>query len=496
MNELLIQAYARATSTNYLYTRHRDRWEFLLNSYVGGDEYRKGEYLHKYQLETESEYNRRLVSTPLDNQVKSIVSLYISFLFRQSPDRDLGLMENNPMVVDILEDADLEGRNFDAFMRELAVWSEVFGHCWAVVSKPNVGATNLGEELAQGVRPYLSVLTPLSVTDWEWERQVNGSYQLCMIRYIEEINDTITTIKEWNREEIITTVVDNNQKRATTVSTEPNGLGMLPFVQVYAERSPVRGIGLSIVDDIADQQRQIYNEMSEIYDSIRLDTHPSLAATQETDVGTGAGALIRLPDNLDPALKPYILEFSGAPIDKIYSSINERKKMIDGMANVGSVRATEIREQSGIAIQTEFTLLNARLCLLADNLELAEEQLFEIIGKYLGIAWDGEIEYPGSFEMRDTERELQQLLSVYAAVQDPAMRRAIEHELAEVLDLDLKEVGEVSEVEEHPTTTPADRAEHIQSMIMEGYEDSEILSIHPEITQADITAAKQALLDL
>ena len=293
MNELLIEAYARATSNNYLYNRHRDRWEFLLNSYVGGDEYRKGEYLHRYQLETSSEYNRRLISTPLDNQVKSIVSLYISFLFRTSPDRDLGLMENNPMVVDLLEDADLEGRNFDAFMRELAVWSQVFGHCWAVVSKPDIGATNLGEELAQGVRPYLSVLTPLSVTDWTWERQVNGSYQLSMIRYIEEINDTMTTIKEWNKDEIITTVIDNNQKRATTVSTEVNGLGMLPFVQVYAERSPVRGIGLSIVDDIADQQRQIYNEMSEIYDSIRLDSHPSLVATSDTNIGgASAGQII------------------------------------------------------------------------------------------------------------------------------------------------------------------------------------------------------------
>jgi uncharacterized protein (DUF433 family) len=33
-------------------------------------------------------------------------------------------------------------------------------------------------------------------------------------------------------------------------------------------------------------------------------------------------------------------------------------------------------------------------------------------------------------------------------------------------------------------------------MIMEGYEDDEILDIHPEIAQADITAAKQQLLNL
>ena len=33
-------------------------------------------------------------------------------------------------------------------------------------------------------------------------------------------------------------------------------------------------------------------------------------------------------------------------------------------------------------------------------------------------------------------------------------------------------------------------------MIMQGYEDDEILDIHPEISAADILAAKQALLNL
>jgi len=48
----------------------------------------------------------------------------------------------------------------------------------------------------------------------------------------------------------------------------------------------------------------------------------------------------------------------------------------------------------------------------------------------------------------------------------------------------------------HPETTAEDRAEHIQTMIMEGYEDDEILDIHPEITQQDITTVKQQLLNL
>lgn len=436
MQTLLTEAYARAMTTNYLWNRHKDRWTYLLHSYVGGEEYRKGAYLHRYELENEKEYARRLESTPLDNQCKSIVSLYNSFLFRLPPNREMGSMANDPRVAAILEDADLEGRNMDAFMREVAVWSEVFGHCWVAVSKPSVSAVTLADELAQGVRPYLSVYSPLAVTDWRWARNPNGGYQLIMIKFLEEINDTLQVVTEYTETEIIKTTIDVKSNKASDVVTEPNELGRVPFVLVYAERSPVRGIGISVIDDIADQQRAIYNEQSEVYESIRLDTHPSLAATSDTDIGTGAGSLIRLPDNLQPELKPYILEFSGAPIEKIYTSINEHKKMIDSMANVGSVRGVEQRELSGIAMETEFQLLNARLSSLADNLELAEENIWEWVGIYLGIAWDGKIEYADSFSMRDTGRELQQLVTAYQTVQDPARKAYLEHEIMAAIDLE------------------------------------------------------------
>lgn len=502
MNDLLKLAYARATTTNYLYARHRERWQFLLNSYVGGEEYRKGAYLTRYQLETDSEYAARLASTPLDNHCKSIISLYISFLFRQEPRRELGSLDSVIWIEDFVNNSDYDGRSFTAFMKDVAIWTQVFGHSWVCIAKPNIGAVTAADEIAQNVRPYVSVLTPLTVVDWSWQRQPNGAYGLSMIRYIEEINDTETVIKEWDTEIIRTTVISNRQQRATDYYEEPNGLGQLPFVLVYADRSPVRGIGQSVIDDIADQQRAEYNELSEIDQSIRLDSHPSLVATRDTQIGTGAGALIQLPDNLDPALKPYVLEFSGAPVGSIYQSINNRRSMVDSMANVGSVRATETRQMSGIAIETEFQLLNARLSSIADNLELAEEQIWRWVAQYQGLEWTGTINYPDNFAVRNVENEVTKLTTIYNAVQDPAMRRAIEHELAELADLDLEEYAgspegaAEEEEEEHPITTVDNRQSHIQEMIMEGYEDDEILDIHPEISAADILAAKQALLNL
>ena len=101
------------------------------------------------------------------------------------------------------------------------------------------------------------------------------------------------------------------------------------------------------------------------------------------------------------------------------------------MANTGAVRAVESRSMSGVAMQTEFQLLNAKLSELADNLELAEEQVFQFYYKYLGQQWMGEIQYPGSFNVRDTSMEIEQLGKAKQAATDPAVLRKVDEHILE-----------------------------------------------------------------
>ena len=433
-NQTLIDAYNFVGTTNLEFQRHRERWEFLLDSYVGGDDYRRGQYLTKYTLETTGEYEARCRSTPLDNHCRSVISVYISFLFRTEPEREFGLLENDPALEDFLQDADLDGRSFNAFMKETSVWASVFGHCWVLMTKPGIAAETLADQLAAGVRPYVNLLTPLVVTDWAWERLPNGRYQLSYFKYIEDVNDSETVIREWTSDYIRTYKASDKSKTVEMVLEEVNELGKIPAVLVYNERSQVRGLGISDITDIADQQRAIYNELSEVEQSVRLEGHPSLVTTPDTQIGAGAGALIQMSENLDPGLKPYMLNADATPITMIYDSINNRVKMIDRMANTGSVRATEVATLSGIAMETEFQLLNAKLSEKADNLELAEEMLWNLYAEYQGQTWQGEVEYPGSFNIRDTGREVQQLVTAKSAATDPVLLRVIDEHLLELMD--------------------------------------------------------------
>lgn len=437
MDQTLSQAYQSAIGGNAIYSRNLKRYQFLYDSYVGGEAYRQGGYLTRYQLESAGEYALRLQTTPLDNQCRSIISTYISFLFRQEPDRDMGSLATDPALPTFIEDADWEGNSIDSFMKEATIWANVFGHSWILMSKPDVGAVTRADELAMGVRPYLNLMTPLVVTDWKWKRRINGSYELVYFKYIEDVNGDETVVREWTKEEIKTIFLDTKAEYIRDTIVEPNGLGRIPAVCLYAHTSSIRGQGLSTIEDIADNQRYIYNMTSEAEQAVRLGSHPSLVKTSETLAGNGAGSIIEMPEHMDPNLKPYVLEFSGAEISSIYTAIQNTVNAIDKMANTGSIRATETREMSGVAREVEFQLLNAKLSEQADNIELAEEQLWELYAEYQGTRWDGEIDYPNSFAIRDVDNELTRLVQAANAVTDVNAKALLEHEILEAVGVEI-----------------------------------------------------------
>jgi hypothetical protein len=433
----------RIASGNRFYAYQRSQWRYYLESYLGGEDYKRGQHLTRYQLETDSEYAERLKTTPLENHVKATVNVYNSFLFQTYPERDFGSMCGMPELESFLEDCDMEGRSLDAFMKDVSTWSSVFGHCWILVAKPNINASTRADEIAAGVRPYLNLLTPLNVLDWKWERSPSGYYDLRYLKYIEDINGSLQTIKEWTPETIKTTNVDFTTRAITNETIEPNMLGAIPAVCAYNTRSAVRGIGVSDIGDIADLQKSIYNMLSEVEQTIRMDSHPSLVKTPETLASAGAGSIIHMPENLDGALKPYLLEFNGASVDSIYKAIEHAVDAINKLANTSGVRALTTKVMSGIAMQTEFQLLNAKLSEKADNIELAEEQMWKLFAQYQGYIWDGEVDYPDSFSIQDEESEYTKLKMAKDTATGPEALAIVDQMLIDLItdDTDLEALG-------------------------------------------------------
>jgi len=206
------------------------RWQFLINSYMGGEAYKEGEYLAPYMMENREDYETRLDNTPLDNHVRAVVAVYNSFLFRNPPKREMGSIATDPGIIAFLDDTDLEGRSFDAVMRDVSTYSSIYGHIWVIIDKPQSVAFTRAEELSQGVRPYMSIYTPENVVDWQYMRAMNGAYYLTYLKVYEGHAAGYDTFRIYTPEviQVVRIESDARDPSVEVIQEMPNALGEVP----------------------------------------------------------------------------------------------------------------------------------------------------------------------------------------------------------------------------------------------------------------------------
>ena len=187
-----------------LYDGYAGRWEYYIRSFLGGEEYKGGRYLQEYNLELENEFEKRLQFTPLDNHCRNIVHIYSSFLFRVPATRKLESLNDDPSTQMFLDDADLEGRSFDALLREVQQYASIYGHCWLILDKPNSNVRTRAEELQQEIRPYINIFTPENVMEWQYERAASGKYYLSYLKVRENRSKEKDTFRLWYLDRIDT----------------------------------------------------------------------------------------------------------------------------------------------------------------------------------------------------------------------------------------------------------------------------------------------------
>ena len=433
------------TSKHPDYDRKMNDWNFHVRSYLGGQDYENGYFLNRYILETEEEYLKRTEFTPLDNHCRNVIQIYSSFLFRVPPTRNFGSLTGDPQLEQFLMDADFDGRNYNNIIREAQINASIYGTCWLIVDKPLSNAKTRAEELSQDIRPYISLYTPENITNWNYERASNGRYYLTSLTVVEDMIGKDAIVKVWSMEDVCTYRIEDytvnySTKKPVLIDEQPNALGKIPAVILYNQRTSKKGIGISDLSDVAELQKSIYNDYSEIEQLIRLSNHPSLVKTPNVEASAGAGSIIEMPEDLDANLKPYIIQPSSQSLESIMKTINTKVQAIDRITHMGAVRGTEKTVNSGIALQTEFQLLNARLSEKADYLQNAEEQIFDLYAMWQGTVFDGEIIYPDSFDLRDYASDLQFLQMAKASgVQSDTFIKEVDKQIAKaVVDDDEK----------------------------------------------------------
>tara|TARA_R110001606_G_scaffold282550_1_gene431154 strand:- start:907 stop:2451 length:1545 start_codon:yes stop_codon:yes gene_type:complete len=495
------------------YAEQLPRWRYLIASYNGGFDYRSSqlEMLRKYINEDQApgaQYANRLNYTALENACKLVVDTYKSFLFRSTPVRAFSNLQDNPMVTSFVEDVDLDGSTIDGFLKQCNTYAMVYGSVWVGVDKPQAeNIETLAQEMASGIRPYATMITPENVTNWTFAKQPTGRYELTELLVKEATTDDFTIFRLWTKETIQRYRLDTSSgsETATLLEEIANPIGKIPFVQLKANASPVRGLGLSDITDVAKVQQSIFGLMSEAEQNIRISSHPSLVVTPEVDVSAGAGAIITVESTTTPELKPYLLTPSGASIDSIIKVIEAQQASIMKMTHLEAVSATKTVAKSGVALQVEFNMLNNKLGDKAQELEKFEKKIWDLFQIWTGLRFDTEyfIEYKKKFDLRDDNADIVNFKTVIEM--NPPSRTLTQELYKQIARIVIRDGDALDEITAEiegvvtgsamPITTPENRSAHIQEMVMGGLTDAQILEQHPEISQADITAAKAELLE-
>jgi hypothetical protein len=440
---------AVAKNSNYYY-----------QSYMGGSSYKAGHHLIQYLGEANApgdQYGKRIAATPLDNHVQTTVDIYRSFLFRQLPSRTLSTLVNNPLTEQWLEDVDQDGQSMNSFMKSINDLAMVTGSMWILIDKGSYAVETQAQEIALGLRAYACAYTPQNVLNWRYERQLNGKNELVYVKLIEEQTPESISIACWHKEYVEKYVVSiNSQGEWETVEEYNqylNPLGYIPIVHYAPIRSPIKGVGQSLVADVADQQKMIYNMLSELEQTIRISGHPSLVKTAATEANAGAGAIVTVPEDTDPGLKPYLLQPTAASIEGILATINNCVESIQRMTHTYAVQSRKTAGQSGVAMQTERQLLNAKLADITDSMRETELKMWAIWADWSGIELpaDFDIEYADTFDMRDRTAELDYLLKVKSAGINNSV--FIDEVNRQIIELTIEDAFKLEEVLSTPTTT-------------------------------------------
>ena len=442
------------------YAEYVYRWDYYMRSYMGAEEYRDGAYLRKYIAEDQApgnQYEQRLLDTCLQNQVKTVVDTYRSFIFRNAPTRNLGPLLDNDSVTDFIQDVDLDNTSIDLFMRKVSDMVTIYGGCWIGCDRPAYAVETRAEEQALGIRAYATLYSPTNVLDWAYQRQVNGRSELVYVKVIDESAEDYDVLRIWTPDTIHRIVVSKNNILHTgsgvTMGNKnytqdnvtrdygkvlehteyTNPLGYVPFQHVAESESFHKGVGTSDVGDVADIQRYNYQLTSEALQNIRISSHPSIVAQPDAELNGGVGAIIYVDENT--SVQPYILQPTGASIESILKVIDQNIEAIDNITHLKAVKAKGGSPMSGVAIQTERQNLNNKLAMKAHTLEHAEQRLWRDF-----FAWEQidnteefEVYYEKSFDMRDRHSDLELLRKAIETVPHDAFIHYCHDEIARMI---------------------------------------------------------------
>lgn len=349
-------------------------------------------YLPQWPNESADSYRARLVTATLYPAFKRTVKVLASKPFSKA----MTLSDNVPgRISDWLDNADLQGRNLQAFLYEVMKDCVAYGISGVLVDYPMAqGIATVADEKLAGVRPYFVHYPPGTVLGWRSER-INGVEKLTQLRLKETIWQPSGEFGEEKIEQVRVLTPGAWQlwrkvqlKDWALFDEGTTTLNEIPFVPFYGDRTGFM-TGEPPLLDLAYQNVEHYQSSSDQQTILHVARVPILTiigANDETEITIGAASAAKLPIGSD--LK--FVEHSGAAISagrQALIDLEERMRQTGAELLVmkpGQMTATQI--------YSEDEANKCDLQRITENFEDAADQLLQYMADWVGEPEGGNVE--------------------------------------------------------------------------------------------------------
>ena len=431
-------------STHILFEKYFEEWRFLNAAYEGVRALIAYGALYKHERESEANYQRRQKVAYGFSYSKSVVDIFNSYLFKKEFPKELPeALTKDEQWMAFQKDCNLEGDEFDEFFVDQQRDASILGHVGLLVDKPMVDAENRAEEKEENIYPYVVAYKPMAILDWQYTRDGTGRRILTYLKVLDDDERyrvwTPETWEVWEIQEAqgskevhdSTRVGEQPTKSETTgkgatavkVGSGENELGEIPWVWLYNQRSNIdKEVGVSDIVDVARIDSSIIRNLSQIEEVIDYAAFPMMRkpmpeSGQSPKDEVGPTAVLEFdPDK--PETKPDWLDSTvEGPVKAILEVIATKIGEIYRSSNIGGMAATEISTsaKSGVALKTEFQLLNSKLVKKGKNVSKAKEQVTVYWLKWQDEyeRYKGEVKYDHvkTFEVEDLATDLENILT-------------------------------------------------------------------------------------
>ena len=425
------------------YVANEMRWRRSRDAYRGGHEYITNALI-RHLSEIDAEFQERQARAYYFNYPRAVARRITQHVLGVDPVR-------RGASSDLVEDWSRTGLRANEVMRQLSTMLNVYGRAWLLVESPEFsGSVTVAEARRRNLRPYVTALSPLEVTDWATGADGRLEWAIVADETVDK-SDPFRPARRSRRRRLyergVWRLFGETSNGVGELDSGVNPLGEVPLISVVEPD----GFGMSAghwFEDVVRISEAILNNESEAQMNVVKQMFGMLVVSDSfargvqraADAGRGgknlAATVARSAAVIESVEEKGLSRFispSGIASETIrQENLHLKQELYDvvGLAVQSASREAQTAESKAWDFQNVGQFLAAR----ADLLEQAELAAWRMLHAYDPAVAVPEVVYNRKFAVRDLERSISGLLQLTTLSSGRYFHRAVRRAALELLD--------------------------------------------------------------